>query len=491
MLLEQLTALAGTSMAALERLKILEALRESVTFAQTELAKRYAGKPLPLDEGDAKSWASVIGLWRTLGQNYHLCLEAQRQGDLALAPHAALVTLRCLRATASDMFEHYLIYREPAAAAWQTFHELFAFAEAQGLSRARVQDVFAKRDPDASCTDVYVQGLLAYLANPFALSARQMVYLQRWLEKWAVLVNLSSQPLPQGQIPALAVDFAGDTEPGLASAITHAASVRYLELDQLSKALQQTIALLKQGQSPAQLGLGDDARQPSCEHLVFLLYLQWCRAGTLRTEERTPTPDAADVSFGIADAHKLLGGQDKAITTQELNARDKWEIDNLGFSMRMSSTARQATVKKSEHWQILNHSTSGFMCMLRDPGGVMRMTHSQLLGVRRADSPRIGNVQWIRVNSHNETTCGVRLFPGTPAPVKVRPVNPNAVKGQDYEPAFLTPAVVMPAAPPTLIVPAGWFQSGRLLELQGEDKRVIKLVKLIDRGADYDRCAIE
>jgi hypothetical protein len=492
MLSEQLTALASAPVAALERLKILETLRENIAFAQAELAKRYAGKPLPLDQGDAKAWACVVGLWRALVLNYRECFDAHRQGDAAVASYAALITLRCLRTTACEMFEHYLVYREPDAAAWRALHELFAFAEEQGLSRVRVQDVFAKRDPDMSCTDVYVQGLLAYLANPYGLSVRQTALMQRWLEKWAALVNLSSQPLPKGPIPALAVDFGADAVPGLAAAIVHSSSVRYLELEQLSKTLQQTMTLLKQGQTPSQLGLGEDASKPACENLTLLLYLQWCRAGTLRKEERSATPDPADVSFGIADAHQLLGGADKAISTQELNARDKWELDNLGFSMRMSNTARRAAVKKSEQWQILNQSASGFMCMLRDPAGLMRMTHSQLLGVRRTDNLRLGTVQWIRINSQKETTCGVRLFPGTPQPVKVRPAaSLNAVKGQDYEAAFITPAVSMPAAPATLILPAGWFQEGRLLEIQGEDKRVTKLVKLIERGADYDRCAIE
>lgn len=491
MLSEQVVALSAVQLAPLERLKILEAMRERVIYAQTELAKRYGGKPLPLDQGDADTWRDVVNLWWILGQNYRQCLDASRNADPAVAPHAALLTLRCLRATACEMFEHFLIYREPEAAAWRTFHELFRYAEEQGLSRVRVQDVFAKRDPDATCTDAYVQGLLVHLANPHALSARQMTFLWRWLEKWAALVNLSSQPLPKGQIPALAVDFAGEAVPALASAITHSASTRHLELEQLSKTLLHTMAQLKQGQPPAQLGLGEEARQPSCEHLILLLYLQWCRAGTLRKEERSATPDPVDVSFGIADVHKLLGWVDKAANTQELNARDKWELDNLGFSMRLSNTARQAAIKKSESWQILDQSASGFMYMLSDPGGVLRMTHNQLLGVRRTDSPRLGTVQWIRINSHNETTCGVRLFPGTPQPVKVRPVTPNDIKGQEYEAAFMTPAVAMPAVAATLILPAGWFQSGRLLELQGNDKCTAKLVRLIERGADYDRCAIE
>ena len=128
--------------------------------------------------------------------------------------------------------------------------------------------------------------------------------------------------------------------------------------------------------------------------------------------------------------------------------------------------------------------------MLRERNGVMRMTHNQLLGVRRDEGIRVGTVQWIRTDPRNETQCGVRLFPGMPKPVKVRPANFSAVKGQEYELAFLMPAVTTPTAPLSLILPAGWFQSGRLLEVQGEDKRVAKLVNLIEHGADYDRCAI-
>ena len=496
MLSDQIAALAVTAVSALERLKILEALKETVMFAQAEVAKRYIGKPLPLDQADANAWASVMGLWRAFGAAYRVCLDACRAGDLPVSSHAALLTLRCLRTASFGLFEHYQVYREPDAATWHGFHELFAFAEERGLSRMRVQDTFAKRDADASCAEAYVQGLMANLANPYALSVRQMAFLRRWLEKWSSLVDLSRQPLPPGQIPPLAVDFAHDVAPGLAANVAPAESARYLDLESLSKTLRQTINLLKQGQTPGQLGLGEDARQPGCENLIMLLYLQWCRAGALRTDERNGAADPAEVCFGIPDTFKLLGGEERTKQDVEFNARDKWELDNLGFSMRMSNTARQAAVKKSEAWQILNQSASGFMCMLREPSGVMRMTHNQLLGVRRSgEALRLGTVQWIRVDSVNETQCGVRLFPGAPQAIKVRPANFNVPKGQEYELALLTPAVAMPAAPMSMILPAGWFQSGRLLELQGdikdEKKRVATLLNLIERGADFDRCAVE
>ena len=488
---EQMAALTLANLPALERLKVLDALKDTMMFTQAELAKRYIGKPLPLDQSDAKVWDCVTALWQHAGANYRKCLDACRAGDLAIAPHAALVTLRCLRMTALRQFEHYVVYREPDNTTWREFHSLYAFAEERGLARARVPDVFARHDADSSCAEVYVHGLMAELANPFALSVRQMAFMRRWLDKWAPLIGLANQPVTGSQIPQLAADTAADALPGLATQLGAQPSVRYLDLEQLATTLRQTINLLKQGQTPGQLGLGEDARQPGCENLIMLLYLQWCRAGTLRTEERNASQQSVEVCFGITDSFELMGGDNRTQEDMAFNARDKWEIENLGFSMRLSNTARMAAIKKSEAWEILNKSASGFMCMLREPSGVMRMSHNQLLAVRvDENTTRAGTLQWIRIKPSGECLCGVRLFPGVPRPIKVRPANINPGLKQALEPAVIVAEAAMPKTPLTILLPAGWFQAGRLIDTQGETTRTVRLLTLMERGADFDRCAI-
>jgi hypothetical protein len=74
LLTTQLAALGGASLAPLERLKILETLREAVHFVQAESAKRYAGRPLPLEAGESAVWDNVLGLWQEASRNYQQCL---------------------------------------------------------------------------------------------------------------------------------------------------------------------------------------------------------------------------------------------------------------------------------------------------------------------------------------------------------------------------------------------------------------------------------
>jgi len=52
------------------------------------------------------------------------------------------------------------------------------------------------------------------------------------------------------------------------------------------------------------------------------------------------------------------------------------------------------------------------------------------------------------------------------------------------------PEVPAPATPATIILPAGWFQSGRFVEIFAERKQVAKLLNLLEKGSDFDRGTI-
>ena len=49
---------------------------------------------------------------------------------------------------------------------------------------------------------------------------------------------------------------------------------------------------------------------------------------------------------------------------------------------------------------------------------------------------------------------------------------------------------LLPATPATLILPAGWFQSGRFVEVFSDRKQVAKLLNLLEKGGDFDRGTI-
>jgi hypothetical protein len=388
------------------------------------------------------------------------------------------------------MADHYRTYRRPPGSLWRSLHELYEFAEQEGFARIRVHDVFTQRDPDSSCAECYAQVLLKQLANPFSLSARQLAFVERWLERWATLVSLVPQPPAASQIPLLAVDLGGAEGVVFGTNLEARPGLRYLDLEQLSKTLRQTINLLKQGQTPAQLGLGEDARQPGCESLLMLLYVHWCRAGCARGEERAATDEMVQVCFGLAAAHIQLSGGRGARPPGELSSLEKQDLDTYGYIARMPRTPDASELDALlEQWQIVNSSVSGFMCIQRQPNGKTRISHNQLLAVRRGSGRQftLGMVQWLRIEEDGKLSCGVRLFPGSPQAISVRPSNFNAATGNRYERALLLPEVPAPSTPPSLVLPGGWFQTGRFVEVYSDRKQVAKLLNLLEKGSDFDR----
>ncbi len=489
----QLDALTPATIPAPERLRVLETLYETVTFVGSEATKKFAARPLPLDAQEAAAWGRVVGLWRSMADGYHTCLEAARRGELSLSAQGPLITQRALAFTARAMFESYRVYREVEPVLWRSLHGLYAFADDQGYAQKPVADRLDAKAPPSTCSAEYARALLAQLANPFALSGRQMAFLERWLDDWAGLVSFSSQPLPPSSIPPLAVDLAGDSGPQLAEHVPPGRGTRHLDLERLGPALKGLILSLKQGRTPADLGLGADARQPGCESLIMLLYIQWCRAGTGRAEQRLPTQDKLQVCLGLHAAHFYVTGRAFRQPGIDLTREEEDDLRVFGHiserTQRMLASQESAAV---ETWELVNQSASGFLCLVRQSGAQAKLAHNQLIALRRPSGRAFftGTVQWLRFTCEGELRVGLRLFPGAPRAVAARPTGPHVGVGMRYDRALLLPEVPAPATPATLIVPSGWYAPSRVIELYTDRKQQVRLQSLLEKGADYDRCTI-
>jgi hypothetical protein len=487
----QLALLRGSGLPALERLRICEVLREPIEFIQTESAKRYAGRPLPLDDPPLDALNKTLALWQLARDNYEDCLAAFERGEGNLGSHGSLIVLRCLRIAGRQMMEHHRVYREVGPALWTALNGFYALAEQHGFARTDVPDANAHGEPLRSCAAAYVHALLAALANPYALSVRQMAFLERWLNDWSPQVHLQTEAPPVSATPAIAVDLASAAGAALASDAPAAASRRYLDVEPLGRTLRQLLGALKQGRKPGQLGLGEDAHQPGCESMLMLLYIQWCRAGANRIEERAATEEKAQVCLGVHASHFYIGGH--AFRQPGTRATRREEDDMHLFGRVTDRTERMMASGESlaiEVWEILNQSAAGFMALVREVDAVLPVRHGQLIAVRRATSRvfYIGTVQWLRLSGEGHLRVGARLFPGAPQAMAARPVANGSWGSLRFERALVLPEVSAPHTPASIILPSGWYQPGRVIELNGERPQRATLLALVEKGTDFDRC---
>ncbi|HET9404110.1 MAG TPA: hypothetical protein VFO57_05980, partial [Burkholderiales bacterium] len=433
-LARQLRLLPAAAVAPAAKLEVLELLRKPVAEAQFELAKNCRGKPLPLEARDNEAWQGLVDTWRAMAAGYDALIDAMASTAPDLAADAHLICQRALRYTAAAMFEYCHIYHAVNGALWQQLHRLYVFSENAGLGSTTVSDGVGREIAATTCAATYAHALLIHLAQPDAMSGEQLDIVDRWLERWEALVSLSPERLPQGAIPALAVDVSSRKGAGLARQMP-AAGVRHLNLEPLSKALRQAAAALKQ-QTPAQLGLGNLSREV-CEKLLVALHVQWCAAGTGRIDERTPASIKVMISPNIASMHFHLTGKAFRQPGGALTAAERQRLDMFGSVSEAgeSALASQRSAAQ-ETWVIVNQSVSGFLGTAREKEIVNRISYHQLVALQPPARKvmYLGIVQRLNVDEAGTMWIGLRIILGAPQAVAARSAD---TAGGQYERALL------------------------------------------------------
>jgi hypothetical protein len=493
-LLAQLQEFNGYGTKAASRLATLEALREAVQFVEIEQARRFTNRALPMAEAESAVFDDTLALWEQMHLGYLRCLEAVVAGsEPGMAAQGGMACQRVLSYTGLKMFHYHRAYRQVPPSVWRELHEGYARAEALGVAEDAVKDYLNRDVNDTSPRIAYMRALLLGMANPNELSQRQLTFVAFLLERWAEKVEVSKDAPEGEEVPALVTDLESDLCPERDG--PPAAEPRYLDARRLAKSLRNRIGLLRKGESPAKLALGEDCVQPSCEQLLVFLYRQWCQVKLPRAAERKRVSEIGQASQDMAAIHYYVSGRvfRQPGETKELTAAQRDQIAAFGrVSTRDEDDYSVVHGFLLEPWEIEDESTQGLKMVRRAANPGKRYSHGQLVGVKPANSRNfiLGQVRWLVQNDAGDLYAGIRLLPGLPAATAVRPVGLN-VTGAKYVQALSLTAVASINAPPSLVLPSGWFKPKRVIEVYVEGHVRVRLTGMIDRGSDYERVAYE
>ena len=498
-LLEQLQEFNRFPAAAAPRLAVLEGLREAVHFVQIEQAKRFANRALPMSEQEKAAFDTTIALWDQMCAGYQRCLDGAINRDSGMRAQAALVCQRLLAYIGLRMFHHYRAYRQVSNDDWRALHETYAAAEKLDVAEDAVKDFLNRDIQDTSPRVAYVRGVLMGLCNPNELAQRQLTFVAYLLERWGGKLEVETKPVDEGEgVPPLVADLAGDACPerGTTASTTPPRAPRYLDTRKLSKSLRNRVALLRKGESPAKLALGEDCVQPSCEHLLVYLYRQWCQAKSARTMDRRTASTPAEACTELAGIHYYVSGRvfrPPGGEQTELTQKQREEIATFGrVSTREDDDYSNAHGFAVEQWYVEDESSQG-MRMVRkakEPG--KRLAHGQLIGVRPGDGKQfmLAQVRWLMGADNGDLHAGVKLLPGLPSPLAVRPTGLN-VQADSWVQAIGLGAVPALESPASLVLPNGWYKPKRIVELHTERSAKVMLTDVLERGVDFERVAYQ
>jgi len=444
-------------------------------------------------EAEALVFDDTLALWKQMHLGYLRCLEAVIAGEAGMRAQGGLVCQRALLYTGLKMFHYHRAYRQVPPRVWRELHEGYARAEALGVADDAVKDYLNRDVNDTSPRIAYLRALLLGMANPNELSQRQLTFVAFLLERWAEKVEVSLEPPEGEEIAPLVVDLESDFCPERDG--PEAAAARYLDVKRLAKSLRNRIGLLRKGESPAKLALGEDCVQPSCEQLLVLLYRLWCQARQPRAMERKKVAEAAQATQDMAAIHYYVSGRvfKQPGEAKELTSAQRDQIAAFGrVSTRDEDDYSVVHGFVLENWHLEDESAQGLKMIRRAADQGKRYSHGQLIGVKPADATgfMLGQVRWLVQNDVGDLYAGVRLLPGLPAATAVRATGLNVVDAK-YVPALSLTGVAALKSPPSLVLPSGWFKPKRVVEVYVERHVKVRLTEIIDRGSDYERVAYE
>ena len=408
---------------------------------------------------------------------------------------AGLLCQRALFYIGLRMFHHHRAYREVPAGDWRSLHAVYAAAEKLGVAEEPVKDFLNRDVQDTSPRVAYARAVLTALSNPNELTQRQLTFVAYLLERWASKLEISAKLVAEDEgVAPLVAELESDACPSRGTGGAPR-EPRYLDTRKLAKSLRNRVALLRKGESPAKLALGEDCVQPACEQLLVHLYRHWCVGKASRVLERRAASADADVCSDLAAIHHYISGRvfrppgDQA----ELTEKQRQEIATFGrVSTREEDEYSGQQGFLIERWSIIDESAQGLRLVRGSAEPGKRVGHGQLIGVRPADSRQfiLAQVRWVMGAENGDLHAGVKLLPGVPSPLAARPAGLN-VEAESWVPALGLTAVPALNAPASLILGPGWYKPKRVIELHAESPSKVRLTEVMERGADFERVAYE
>lgn len=489
-----------------QHLEVLEAARDLLAFAQTEMAKRYATSPLSPDSADQPTLMRVVTLWKNLARSYtQISRGDAEQGTLE--DQRALLAQRRLSCAGMVVLEYFRAHREVPPGCWTEVHEAYAAARQQRLDGIRVADPLNEVWKAQSTREAYVAVLLVDLANPYGRDERELNWVLRWAQRFAPYCSLSPD-LDNQKANVYGVDLGGDRGLGPIGLLPRTSSLVRFDGSTLAGQIRGVLAQFKQGVRPASLGLGEDCSRDACARLLLSLYRPWGQSSSGRRFPRRAaqgslgmTGDWLAIGFGIA------GKAFEQPTPAEKPRRTlRDDISLLTFGERAPSVDAQASSAASaedrrreaerlglgcEEWKLLDQSVGGFR-IERMPR-TERVEHHQLVGICPIDGEHmlLGQISWLMYRNDGRLEAGVHLMSGTPRVVAVRPV---ASEGRlpAFQQGFVLPANPGLKTEASLILPGAWYLRAREIEVrEGDMLRRVRLTRLVLRGANFDQACYE
>ncbi|MDD4912682.1 MAG: hypothetical protein PHP57_10345 [Sideroxydans sp.] len=492
---KQLDEFNRFAMRTSDRLPTLDVLRETIESVQYDFSKKLIGKKLPLSSDEMGLLVALSGLWQSLINGYLRCIQGTPTKD---ADMLAALYQRCLHYSGAQIDSFLRAGYEPVPQLWQQAHALYAHAEELSIHALPISDAGFQSGRPVAPRTFYATSLLMHRARLLGLSRAQWEITTRWLSRWGDSFVFEPRCISsKNDAPPLEVNLAGSF--GLRTPRQPRAgdNLRYLAMVPLSKHIRVKTILLQQGQTPAQVDLGDELSSKECIALLNKLYLCWCEARPEPLAESPRETAKVNLCSGMENIYAVIAHKTfKPLKeVSRVNQDKQRQIETFG---RVLDTTGQHALETlgfvPEEWMIEEDNLLRGQ-LVRSTVVGNRLGISQLVVVFAPDTKnyKLGVTHLVRVTQHDTLFCITQYMPGAPEAVVVRGKEVGGLIQAGSVPALLLPALEKLNIPASIVLPRDWFQAGRVIDITCADQSNLKITLgfCVEKGIDFERVSFK
>lgn len=458
----QVTAWREVGGSPQQRALALDGLYLRSTKVVGELLPELSELILPIPRKSRRLVRSVLDLLQMLADDTLSLVEGDARHDASdrnQAPDLAL--WRSLHALAQQLMIAHLIASPAAAGSWQQLHQTFALARRRQLHAA------VPRGQTRSLQHIYHAALLLGCAQPASLTAREVLFLAAYFERFA------------GQLETISADAAAAASPGT------------FWVDPSSDAPAQPFS---RRLAPSAVPL----EFYSCSALGLLLKTQIAQLGTGTPAQEIGLPDLAGTPAGVGVLRRLAGRWSDVGKRRFHRRRQNYRtVLGAGFEdlWRLCKHGDAADVELSS-WMITNESPDGYAIM-HVSGKIGALSVGNVAAMRTGSDQnwQICLVRWALSENPEHLEIGLQIL--APRAVPATLARPADGQGTAEHPRVLVlPEIPLLRSSQLLVVAAGTLtQNGEKLLLLIENEnlaiREVKSVAIDEQTGSVDIVSIE
>ncbi|MFO7543541.1 MAG: hypothetical protein R6W97_12155 [Thiobacillus sp.] len=409
------------------RLSVLMMLDEKSRDLQDTLSRQYLRNPRMSRSVESQLWHAVYGLYWEIARGYHAFVlhyarEAGRTRHESLIP---LVTLRAIGIFGQLLKWRAIRYMPAGEKLWLRLHNLYSIAEAEDFHQ-KVQRAYPNHAAESSCETAYLHILMLNLADSGTLYPKQLDLLDQWLANWHRPLQLNARL--DINVHNFAIDLSADHGPRRVRKPNTDKPMRFWATADLLSKLERLQEALREGSSPAELGLTENARTAETLDMLAHLHRQWSPLAT-REQRRAPRASIkrlADVAHGLSAVINQIKMPDSAETASVYNGNlDKAEIDDVQIYGYITDHTRERVSQMKplphrnshevERWVMQDESACGFGAVVESSDKDW-LRVGALTSVKSHDAPEwtLGIVRRLSRVNDDTSSVGIETLPETP-----------------------------------------------------------------------------